>query len=107
MRSFKLETNEKKQEDLEFKREGAQENVQRSQQQLEEASQFGFFDYLTFGLTSAIRVSNAQFNIKKADEKLQEIEKEAKRVAAERDKISVEFVKNFKTMSTKILYPTG
>ena len=30
---------------------------------------------------------------------MQKIEDEAKRVAAERDKISVEFVKNFKTMS--------
>ena len=30
---------------------------------------------------------------------MQQIEDEAKRVAAERDKISVEFVKNFKTMS--------
>jgi hypothetical protein len=97
--NHQLETNEKKQGELEFKREGAQENVQRNQQQLEEASQFGFFDYLTFGLSSAIRVNNAQFKIKKADEKLQEIEKEAKRVAAERDKISVEFVKKFKTMS--------
>jgi hypothetical protein len=97
--NHQLEANEKKQKDLEFKREGAQENVQRSQQQLEEASQLEFFDIFTFGLSSTIRVNNAQYNTREADEQLQKIEDEAKRVAAERDKISVEFVKNFKTMS--------
>jgi hypothetical protein len=60
--NHQLETNENKQKDLELKRRAARENVQRSQQQLQEASQLEFFDIFTFGLSSTIRVNNAQCN---------------------------------------------
>jgi hypothetical protein len=64
--NHQLETNENKQKDLELKRRAARENVQRSQQQLQEASQLEFFDIFTFGLSSTIRVNNAQYNRREA-----------------------------------------
>jgi hypothetical protein len=64
--NHQLETNEKRQKDLELKRRAARENVQRSQQQLQEASQLEFFDIFTFGLSSTIRVNNAQYNRREA-----------------------------------------
>jgi hypothetical protein len=64
--NHQLETNEKRQKDLELKRRAARENVQRSQQQLQEASQLEFFDIFIFGLSSTIRVNNAQYNRREA-----------------------------------------
>jgi hypothetical protein len=64
--NHQLETNENKQKDLELKRRAARENVQRSPQQLQEASQLEFFDIFIFGLSSTIRVNNAQYNRREA-----------------------------------------
>ncbi len=97
-----LKATELKQLNIQRQLADAREKVRSSQQELEEARQFGVgnvFGFFIFSLPLlAVRIRNAQTALNVAEERLQEIQQEAKRAEEESDKIHEEFTNRFDKM---------